>query len=293
MELRQVGEHTYYVNCYAKVGIYVKTPEEVYFIDSGIDDTEASELVEILKHQGWNLKAVILTHGHADHGGGCGFLQEATGCQVYATEEEKIYAENPFLSPTYVTGGYPPHEMRNPYFLARKYEARDIREAQLPEELTLIDLPGHNFHMIGVRTEDDVVFLADSIFSEKMLNKYHINFILDVPAFLETLDKIDKMEAKLFIPSHVEPMEDIHALVQANIDKVHEVAQKIIDFCENPITYDELIGKLFEAYERKLDIQQYYLVGFTLRSYLSWMKDSGCMQTLFEDNMLCWRSWHA
>ena len=88
-------------------------------------------------------------------------------------------------------------------------------------------------------------------------------------------------------------MEDIRELAQANKDKIDEIAQKIIDFCEHPITYDELIGKLFEEYGRKLDIQQYYLVGFTLRSYLSWMKDTGSMQTLFVDNMLCWRSWHA
>ena len=56
---------------------------------------------------------------------------------------------------------------------------------------------------------------------------------------------------------------------------------------------DELIRKLFDEYGRRLDMQQYYLVGFTIRSYLSWLKSKGSIQTLFEDNMLCWRSWHA
>lgn len=49
----------------------------------------------------------------------------------------------------------------------------------LPDGLELIELPGHNFHMVGVRTDDDVVFLADSIFSMHMLRKYHINFMFD------------------------------------------------------------------------------------------------------------------
>lgn len=247
----------------------------------------------MLEQKKWKLSAVILTHGHADHAGGCAFLQEMTGCRVYATEEEKIYSENPFLSPTYITGGYPPHEMQNPFFLARKYKAEDIRELMLPDGLELIELPGHNFHMVGVRTDDDVVFLADSIFSMHMLRKYHINFMFDVPAFSRTLDEIGKMQAALFIPAHAEPQTDIRPLAVANKEKIDEIAKNIINFCEHPITYDELIRKLFDEYGRRLDMQQYYLVGFTIRSYLSWLKSKGSIQTLFEDNMLCWRSWHA
>lgn len=293
MELVKAGENTYYIDCYAKVGVYVKTDREVYLIDSGTNDAEGEEILHILKKQDWQLKAVILTHGHADHSGGCGRIQEETGCDIYMTKEEKIYSEYPFLSPVYVTGGYPPREMQNHFFVARKYNAKDIEEAVLPKDLQMISLPGHNFHMIGIRTADDVVFLADSIFSMKMLRRYHINFMFDVPAFINTLDKIEKMQAKMFIPSHAEPVEDIRVLAQANKEKIDEIAKNIMNFCEVPITYDELIRKLFDEYGRKLDMQQYYLVGFTVRSYLSWLKEKGCLHTMFEDNMLCWRSWHA
>ena len=197
------------------------------------------------------------------------------------------------MSPTYITGGYPPREMQNNFFIARKFKAKDIREAELPEDLKVISLPGHNLNMIGIRTKDDVVFLADSIYSMKMLKKYHINFVFHVPEFIKTLDRINEMEAKMFIPSHAEAIEEIKPLVKANKDKIDEIAKNIMNFCATPITYDELIRKLFDEYGRKLDMQQYYLVGFTVRSYLSWLKEQGSINTLFEDNMLCWRSWHA
>ncbi|MDY5576584.1 MAG: MBL fold metallo-hydrolase [Lachnospiraceae bacterium] len=292
-ELHQAGKNTYYVDCYAKVGIYTMENGEVYFIDSGTDDKEAEALFQILQEKHWKLKAILLTHGHSDHTGGCAFLQEHTHCEVFASSAERIFGDYPFLSPTYITGGYPPREMQNEFLLSRKFQAKDIEDAELPEGIKIIPLPGHNFQMIGVRTDDDVVFLADSIYSKLMLNKYHINFVYDVPAFVKTLDQIGKMEAKLFVPSHTEPEQDIRNLVKLNKDKIDEIAKYIIDFCETPITYDELIRRLFDVYGRKLNMQQYYLVGFTVHSFLSWLKDTGCIQTLFEDNMLCWRSWHA
>ena len=38
-----------------------------------------------------------------------------------------------------------------------------------------------------------------------------------------------------------------------------------------------------------MDFQQYVLVGSTVRSYLSWLKDTGKLSAAFEDNLLLWR----
>ena len=40
-ELFQAGKRTYYINCYANVGVYVCDSGEAYLIDSGTDDKEA------------------------------------------------------------------------------------------------------------------------------------------------------------------------------------------------------------------------------------------------------------
>ena len=43
-ELFQAGKRTYYINCYANVGVYVCDSGEAYLIDSGTDDKEAGNL---------------------------------------------------------------------------------------------------------------------------------------------------------------------------------------------------------------------------------------------------------
>jgi hypothetical protein len=38
-----------------------------------------------------------------------------------------------------------------------------------------------------------------------------------------------------------------------------------------------------------MNFEQYVLVGSTVRSYLAWLKDTGRLGGLFENNMLLWQ----
>ena len=46
---------------------------------------------------------------------------------------------------------------------------------------------------------------------------------------------------------------------------------------------------LFTGYGLELTLEQYVLVGSTVRSYLSWLKDTGRADAFFEDNLLLWK----
>ena len=77
-ELVQVAEHTYYIECPAKIGIYEDT-DGVYVIDSGNDKDAGRKVRKILNENGWSLKGIINTHSNADHIGGNKYLQQQTG----------------------------------------------------------------------------------------------------------------------------------------------------------------------------------------------------------------------
>lgn len=45
-ELQQVGPQSYYINCPAKIGIYVQSERYVYLIDSGNDKEAAKKVLK-------------------------------------------------------------------------------------------------------------------------------------------------------------------------------------------------------------------------------------------------------
>lgn len=123
-----------------------------------------------------------------------------------------------------------------------------MTEETLPDGITLIPLPGHSFDMAGFRTTDDAVYLADCLSSKETLDKYGITFLTDVQAYLDTLEAVKGMQAKVFIPAHAAPCEDIAPLAQYNINKVHEIAGAILDFCREPVNFEALLQKLFRQF---------------------------------------------
>lgn len=271
-ELVQVAEHTYYIECPAKIGIYEDT-DGVYVIDSGNDKEAGRKIKKILEQKNWNLKAILNTHSNADHIGGNQFLQKRFDCPIYSTPMENAVIENTILEPSFLYGGYPFAALRHKFLMAQQSQAQNIANATLPEGFEILSLPGHFWDMIGFKTPDDVYFLADCVSSETILNKYHISFIYDVRKYLETLDFISTLKGKIFIPSHTETTENIAALADINRKKVYEIMELLLSFCQTPYTAEELLTKVFDHYQLVMDASQYVLVGSTIRSYLSYLVD--------------------
>lgn len=287
-ELMQLTEKCYYIQCPAKIGLYRINATEVCLIDSGNDKDAGKKVKKLLDAQGWKLKAIYNTHSNADHIGGNKYLQANTGCAVYAPGIECDFTRHPLLEPAFLFGGCPIKELRHKFLLAQESDALPLTEEVLPEGLHLLPLPGHFFDMVGFASDDGVIYLADCLSSRDTLDKYQISFVYDVAAYLDTLKKVMGMEAKVFVPSHAEPAEEIAALAQYNIDKVHEIAGQILNVCSEPKCFEDVLQALFSHYQLTMTMEQYALVGSTVRSYLGWLKDCGRLEIRIENNKLLW-----
>ncbi len=288
-ELIQISERSYYIQSPAKIGLFRLNERDVCLIDSGNDKDAGRKVRQLLDTNGWRLTAVYNSHSNADHIGGNQYLQRQTGCKIYTPGIESAFTRYPVLEPAFLYGGFPFGELRHKFLMAQPSDAQELTQDVLPEGFQIIPLPGHFFDMVGFRTPDDVVFLADCLSSRETLDKYQIGFIYDVAAYLSTLEAVKTMQARVFVPAHAAVTEEIAELAQCNIDKVLEIGERIVDYCAQPRSFELILQKLFSDYGLTMNYEQYVLVGSTVRSYLSWLKDSGRLNGQFENNMLLWQ----
>ena len=288
-ELEQVGPQSYYINCPAKIGIYTQSEREVYLIDSGNDKEAAKKVLKIADVKGWTIKGILNTHSNADHIGGNSFIQNKIGCPVFSSGIEADFTRHPVLEPSFLYGGYPCKNLRNKFLMAKESIVSDFSSPEFPKEVETIPLPGHFFDMVGFRTPDNTVFLADCVSSRATLEKYGVTFIYDVAAYLETLSKIEELKADIFIPSHADPCDNISKLAEINRQKVYDIEQAINAICDIPKNADDIISELLRRFNLTMTIEQYVLVGSTVRSYLSWMKDRGVLDFATDNCTLLWK----
>ena len=291
-ELVQVNEKTYYIESPAKIGVYVADGTDVYLIDSGNDKDAGRKIRKLLDEKGWTLKGILNTHSNADHIGGNDYLQRQRKCKVFAGGIETAFTKYPILETSFLYGGYPCKDLRHKFLLAVASDAVDFSDADFPKDIEVIPLPGHFFDMVGFRTPDNTVFLADCLSSIENLDKYAVSFIYDVAAYLKTLDAVEAMEGDVFVPSHAAAgsKEDMQKLVQANRDKIYEIKAYLLSLCQEPMIFEHILQKVFDRYQLVMTIEQYVLVGSTIRSYLSWLRDTGEMTYAFEDHLMVWKT---
>lgn len=284
-ELIQAAEHTYYIDCPVKMGLWVDGGD-AYLIDAGGDKDAGKKALKIIAAQGWTLKGVINTHSHADHIGGNQHLQKVTGCRVYAGGMEADFTRHPLLEPSLLYGGCPPKELRHKFLMAQPSEVTPLDDPSFPAALEIIPLPGHSPDMIGIRTPDNVVFLGDCVSSAATLEKYGVSYLYCVEDFLATLDRVEAISATLFVPAHAEATADIAPLVRLNRQKTLEIADALVGLLTEPLCFDALLRAVFRHFGLTMTVQQHALIGSTIRSYLSYLVDAGRARLRIEDDML-------
>ncbi len=289
MELVQVGEKTYYLKNHTNIGIYQIDANNIYLIDTGNDKDCGKKILKIVEEKNWHVKGIITTHSHADHIGGNAIIQEKTGCKIYAMGIEKDITEHPILEPSFLYGGYPFNDLKNKFLYAKESKVT-VLDHNLPEGLEYFSLKGHSLDMIGIKTSDQVYFLADSLISMDTILKYHVFFLYDVSEYLHTLEWLKTLDGKYYIPSHSELTDDISSLIDANQKKIFEIADTIVECCQKASTFDEILKFIFERYHLIMNINQYLIIGSTIKSYLSYLYEQEKISYEFIDNQMKWKS---
>lgn len=289
-ELIKVSDKCYFIESPSKVGIYKQNENDVYLIDSGADKNFAKRVLRICDENGFNIKGIINTHAHADHIGGNAYIQQKTGCDIFCSTIDRPFLGHPIINPLHIYGGYIPIEMRHKFFLAESSKTKDISSPDFPSELKTYDISGHSLGMIAIVTDDNVAFVGDIVCRQEIIDKYGITYLLDIKKHLESLSFVENMHADKFVMSHVDTVSDIKPLTKLNREKIYEIIDRITTHLKTPMTFENLLSKLFYDYNLSMNIAQHSLVGSTVRSYLSYLKNEGDIDYITDDNFILWKT---
>lgn len=289
LEIEHIIGNTYFVNSAVCVGLYVQN-NEVILIDTGADKDFARQLQKSIKDKGWILKLVINTHFHADHIGGNAYLKNNTDCKIISTQIESAFIKDTLLEPSFLNGGYFLDKHKTKFLMAKNSDVDSVIMSGgviFDTDLVAVPLGGHSFDMIGIKTLDDVFFVADSVFSEDIIKKYHLSFMYDVDAQLKTLDFLKNDSSSKIVLSHGGVVNDFKGLIDLNLSKINEILGLICIQCtESGKTIEELLKIIFDHYGLAMNEVQYVLNLSSLRSYLSYLCNVGRLEYKFVENKM-------
>lgn len=143
-------------NCYF---IYREGESKVIFIDPA---DQGKIIHDKLKEKGFEVEAILLTHGHFDHIMGCKELRDLSGAKIYAPEADKVLLQDPYVN---VSASW-----AKPYTLEADEYLKDGQKLAFGDKVCkMIETPGHTIGSCCYYFEEDGVLISgDTLFQESV-----------------------------------------------------------------------------------------------------------------------------
>lgn len=287
--LNHVKGKTYYIDGPTNCGVYVLNDNnDVLLFDCGTESDGIEIYNTLLKHN-MNITHLVFSHCHSDHAGGWEYIYKKTNCKMIASKVERGFFRDPKLDIGFLYGGYPLDEYDG------KLMHIDMNDEiyaldEIPLGVSWFHLPGHHWGMIGIKTSDDVYFVADTLGSIELIDKAHILLIYDVKGYLDSLDFVKSLDGKMVIPSHSPATTNIKPVVEFNRKTMYEIMNVILDYLHEEHNCTECASYIFEYYNLRISYNKYMLILSTVRSYLSFLSNNKRIINYFKDNRLVFKN---
>lgn len=195
--------------------LLVDERREAVMIDTGMvgERGQLRRLLRRLRLEPAAVRAVLLTHGHIDHGGNLAWVQEFTGAMVYGHPAEQAHLDGTYL---YCGRARWCGRLERLGYRAFRYRPGKIDRFiadgdELPfwGGLRVVHLPGHTDGHCGFYSARH-----DLLFSGDLFASYFFNVHLPPPflsvnpaAIRDSLRKVQALNPRLMVPQHYDVLD--------------------------------------------------------------------------------------
>lgn len=275
MELKHIKGSSYYIEDNTNIGVYVFADRSCLLVDSGSSSARAVKIKELLDHEGLSIYAIFNTHAHADHCGGNQYLQEKSGCRIFASILEAITIENSLLAPLILFSASPPRVLTNRFIVAKPSKVTDLLspgELVIKEErFNVVDLKGHSMGQCGLITPDGAVFIGDALMDFGIMDSYGFLYLADIEGQISSYERLRGLSQHEVVMSHGWPVKDLNLLISKNEELLQRICDLVLKTCQHPVSRDELLVAVVEEFKIPVNSSQYFLILSSISAVLSYL----------------------
>ncbi|AWX58971.1 MULTISPECIES: MBL fold metallo-hydrolase [Brevibacillus] len=295
LELIEVAGNSYVVSGKYGIGVYLdRSSKTAVCIDSGPNATVIEKVCTKISDRGYQILAVVHTHGHAVNYGGNLYLKKRfPNLRIYATHLASYLIENPHLEPFVFDAGRgadtePDQNKRNAHALVTDYlPSTDgiFHVHSIP--FKIVSLPGHSPGMVGIITPDHVLYCGDALFGPKTLNKQDLLFFNDPSAARRSFKKLSTMKLNAYVLYHGGPFKTVTGLINKHLTLMKDTSAFLEAWIhEQPSTLEQVVQKVMKKYEFEDDLHRYGLTTSIIRSYLKELQQENRIVAKVDNGLL-------
>lgn len=291
MNLEKINNASFIIKDGTNIGVYVFEDNSVLLIDTGYKETKEEEINNILKENNLTPKHIICTHSHHDHDGGNEYFKNHyPNILTYTSKKEKVFMENKELLNYILFNSAPPKTV----FKDTKSDVVDVVlncgiNIIGDEKFNIISLKGHSPDQIGVVTPDRVCFLADSLYSSKVLDTYFFPYTIDLKENIMTLQSMNTIDADYFVLSHSKDVinkDELNSVVQKNLKNIDKFLDIIYNLLRQPLSKEQIVKNIIMSNHRELSKRLYFVTSLAVSAYLSYLCNTDKVDMYLEDGMM-------
>lgn len=291
MDLIKIKGNTYYINAPTNIGVYIFKNKNCLLVDTGINNSQARKIDEVLIQNNLHPKYIINTHSHVDHCGGNSYFKENyPGSLIFTSAKEKIFMENPELYPCILSNSIPIKGLKR---ITKKFDVDFILDYGVnkinDEKFEVLALKGHSQEHIGFITPEKVCFLGDALFSDEIIDKYSLPYLYDIEESINTLNIINDIDCDYFILAHSNEMilkDQIKDLVEHNLNNINYFIEQILDLLDGPMTKEDILQNLAILNDLSMGFTQYHLNYSSVSALVNNLYNQGKIDCSIEDGKM-------